>query len=154
MITNFDNSLFGNKHRLIDESALRIQAGKNFNSAYNRGKIQHLLAMILGKDNQLKTLSGQPLNSQRRTGHIVSVPIQQIKGSLGRSHDFDAKFNPLDEGCRTRWISLLTAIWKGIPIPAVELVRSGDAYYVVDGHHRISVLKFLGQDMVDARILN
>jgi ParB-like chromosome segregation protein Spo0J len=42
----------------------------------------------------------------------------------------------------------------GSSMPAVELVKVGSAYYVQDGHHRISVAHSLGQEAIEARIVN
>jgi hypothetical protein len=137
-----------------DETQLRIEAAKAFNKAYERGKLVRFLSTLLRRTNRLQLLDTQPVDSRRHTSHIVSVPIRQIKGSLGRTTDFDAGFYPLSEACRTRWISILTAMRQSIPMPAVELMQVGPAYYVVDGHHRISVAKSLGQQAIDAHIVN
>jgi hypothetical protein len=40
----------------------------------------------------------------------------------------------------------------GKTMPPVELIRVGNAYFVRDGHHRISVAQALGQEEVDAQI--
>jgi hypothetical protein len=154
MITNYEYSLIGNMSQRLNNMNLRIDAAKSFNLAYSRGKRNQLLAKILRKENHLRTLSSQPVTSNHPTSRIVAVPIRQIKGSLGRSTDFDANFNPLQERSRSRWISILTAVEMNIPLPAVELVMVGNAYYVRDGHHRISVAKSMDQEMIEARIVN
>jgi hypothetical protein len=137
-----------------DETQLRIEAARAFNKVYERGKLVKLLFALLRKNNQLQPLSSQPVGLRTHTSHIVSVSIRQIKGSLGRTTDFDAGFHPLSETCRTRWVSILTAMRQSIPLPAIELMQVSPAYYVVDGHHRISVAKFLGQQAIDAHIVN
>jgi hypothetical protein len=154
MFTEFGYSLSGIEHLRMDGADIRIAAAKSFERGYDRGRLGQLLSKILGRHNQLDTLSSQPISSQRPTSHIISVPIRQIKGSLGRSTDFDANFNPIQEHCRTRWISVFTAFRQGITLPAVELVQVGETYYVRDGHHRISVAKTFGQKAIDARIVN
>lgn len=154
MITNYEYSLIGNMSQRLNNMNLRIDAAKSFNLAYSRGRRNQLLAKILRKENLLQTLSSQPVTSNQPTSRIVAVPIRQIKGSLGRSTDFDANFNPLQERSRTRWISILTAVKMNIPLPAVELVMVDNAYYVRDGHHRISVAKSMDQEMIEARIVN
>ena len=154
MITNYEYSLIGTMSQRLNDTNLRLDAAKSFNLAYNRGKLNQLLAKILRKENHLQTLSSQPVASTHPTSRIVSVSIRQIKGSLGRSTDFDANFNPLQERSRSRWISILTAVRMNIPLPAVELVQVGETYYVQDGHHRISVAKSMDQEMIEARIVN
>ncbi len=80
--------------------------------------------------------------------------MDEIVGTERRSHDFDANFNPLNEQNLGRWINIAAARRTGVILPAVELVRVGDEYYVRDGHHRISVAKVMGQGEIDALIVN
>jgi hypothetical protein len=138
----------------LDATTIRLSAVKSFEQAYSRGRRGQLLARIFGKQNHLQTLDAQPISSHRSTSRIVTVPIRKIKGSLGRSGDFDANFNPLRERSRSRWVSILTAIQSRTPMPPVELVQVGDNYYVQDGHHRISVARSLDQEAIEARIVN
>ena len=139
---------------LADPTTMRMDAVKSFNQAYGRGKRSQLLARILHKNNHLQSLSKQPIASSHPTGRVVTVSIDKIKGSLGRTEDFDASFNPLQEGSRSRWVSILSALCAGKVLPPVELVQVGDAYYVQDGHHRISVARSLDQEAIEAQIMN
>ncbi len=154
MNISFDYALIGKINTGLDDINLRVASAKLFDRAYSAAKRNQLLAKIFGKDIHLQMLSSQPVGSDHHRSHIVSVPIQQIKGSLGRSEDFDANFNPLNERSRSRWISIATAVCKGTPMPAIELVHVGNTYYVRDGHHRISVARSMDQEAIDARIVN
>jgi len=42
---------------------------------------------------------------------------------------------------------------KGKPLPAVELYKIDDEYYVLDGHHRIVAARGQGQRFIDAHIV-
>jgi hypothetical protein len=84
----------------------------------------------------------------------VVVPLSKIVGTEGRDEDFDADFHPLNAHDRERWISVAAARRMGIILPAVDLLRVGDEFYVRDGHHRISVARMMGQVEIDARIMN
>jgi len=42
------------------------------------------------------------------------------------------------------------AIEAGANLPPVKLYKFGDAYFVRDGHHRVSVARFRGSNYVDA----
>lgn len=81
------------------------------------------------------------------------VPIAQIRGSEGRSGDFDREFNPLQDRSRERWLSVAVARQQGKALPPVELIQIGEVYFVRDGHHRISVARALGQQTIEARVL-
>jgi hypothetical protein len=83
---------------------------------------------------------------------MCTVPIRQIRGSEGRSEDFDADFYPLQKRTRGRWLSVATAYLKGVAMPPVELIQVGSIYYVRDGHHRISVARATGQEYIEAQV--
>ncbi len=51
------------------------------------------------------------------------VPVKAIRGSSGRSSDFDADFHPLNENTRDRWLSIATAVIRGDPLPPISLVH-------------------------------
>jgi len=154
MNISFEYSQNLNALNTLDSTTMRMDAVKSFNQALLRGQIRHFLAQIFRIENHLETFDSQPISSHRSTSRIVTIPIRQIKGSLGRTEDFDASFNPLQERSRSRWVSILTAIRSHIPLPPVELVRVGDSYYVQDGHHRISVARSLDQEAIEACIMN
>jgi hypothetical protein len=124
---------------------------------YSRARRGHQLAAIWGR------LVGRPaylLDLTAVTGRVAgqhalgmqTVPLAQIRGSEGRTRDFDSAFRSLEEHSRERWISVARARLEDTPLPAVELIRAGDTYYVRDGHHRISVARALGQRDIDARV--
>lgn len=82
-----------------------------------------------------------------------TVAINRIKGSEGRSTDFDCDFNPLHTRTSDRWMSIANARAHGDTLPLVELIQLGDDYFVRDGHHRISVAQALGEEYIDARVI-
>lgn len=131
----------------------RKVATRLFEKAFTRGRRNRWLARITRSKNQLETcfrLTG----TARGTTATVNVPISKIVGSENRTKDFDAGFNPLRTHTRDRWIGIAAARMSGVVLPAVDLVRVGEAYYVRDGHHRISVARSLGQLDIEARIVN
>jgi hypothetical protein len=92
------------------------------------------------------------VNSRRYAG-IRTVPIEQIRGSEGRSTDFDRYFHPLQDHTRGRWLSIARAREQGKALPLIDLVQVGDIYFVLDGHHRISVARALGQQDIEAKVM-
>lgn len=81
------------------------------------------------------------------------MPTNRIKGSEGRSGDFDCDFNPMNTRTIDRWMSVAVARSSGDTLPLVELIQLGADYYVRDGHHRISVARALGEEYVDAMVI-
>lgn len=82
-----------------------------------------------------------------------TVPINRIKGSEGRSGDFDCDFNPMHTRSLDRWVSVAVARSSEATLPAVELIQLGEDYYVRDGHHRISVARAFGEEYIDAKVV-
>ena len=83
---------------------------------------------------------------------IQAVPIDRIVGSEGRGKDFDASFRPLRAHNQARWVRVAEAMYMGVSLPPVHLIRGGDVYFVRDGHHRVSVAKALGQTEIEANV--
>lgn len=83
---------------------------------------------------------------------LHTVPIEQIRGSEGRSNDFDRDFHPLQDHCKGRWLRVAAARDRDRVLPPVVLVQVGDVYFVRDGHHRISVARALGQLDIEAEV--
>jgi hypothetical protein len=88
----------------------------------------------------------------RSNARVQAVPINQIRGSEGRSNDFDRDFCPLQDHTRQRWLSVALAYQQGKALPPVQLVQVGEVYFCLDGHHRISVARTLGQRYIEARV--
>jgi hypothetical protein len=81
-----------------------------------------------------------------------TVPIDQIRGSQGRSRDFDPDFNPIQDHTKLRWLSIARARQNGTSLPPVKLAQVEDIYFVQDGHHRISVARAMGQQDIEAEV--
>jgi hypothetical protein len=81
---------------------------------------------------------------------IETVPIDSIVGSEGRYQSFTRHFLPLDEDLRDRWKKVNQAHHSSQSLPPVELYKVGDAYFVKDGHHRVSVARTRGVRHIEA----
>ncbi|MEE4166750.1 MAG: Lrp/AsnC ligand binding domain-containing protein [Desulfocapsaceae bacterium] len=81
------------------------------------------------------------------------VPLDLIVGSVGRYHDFDARFSPKSYRSDERLRTLTTAMSQGHSIPPISLYQIKDNYYILDGHHRFTAAKNLGHDHIRACIL-
>lgn len=83
---------------------------------------------------------------------VQTVRVDQIAGSLNRYHEFDRIFLPASEKLAERWQSVNRAFYQEISLPPVVLYKVGDVYFVVDGHHRVSVARRQGQIDIDAEV--
>ncbi|NWG35932.1 MAG: transcriptional regulator [Chloroflexi bacterium] len=83
---------------------------------------------------------------------VQTVRVDQIAGSLNRYHEFDRVFLPVSETLADRWQSVNRAFYQDISLPPVVLYKVGDVYFVVDGHHRVSVAREKGQEFIEAEV--
>jgi hypothetical protein len=114
-----------------------------------------LLAVLRGRPTDLL-----PFEEVREELHLRSfvdrgvreVPLRQIVGTLGRERDFNRVFLPRSESLRDRWREVTEKAEGPEGYSAVELYQVGEAYFVVDGHHRVSVARALGTETIEARV--
>ena len=83
---------------------------------------------------------------------VQTVRVDQIAGSLNRYHEFDRVFLPASETLADRWQSVNRAFYEEISLPPVVLYQVGQVYFVVDGHHRVSVAREQGQIYIEAEV--
>ena len=82
-----------------------------------------------------------------------TVEVEKITGSVGRYRDFDKSFLPLKMNMLERWSRIDRAYHRGDELPAVSLYKLGDAYFVRDGNHRVSVARYHGVAAIDAEVV-
>jgi hypothetical protein len=80
------------------------------------------------------------------------IPLDAIVGSVDKVRDFDRRFRPTSAVSRQRWERLARASRSGEVIPPIEVYQIGDYYFVRDGHHRVSVARSLGIDLIEAKV--
>ena len=81
------------------------------------------------------------------------VEVDEIVGSVGRWRDFDRSFLPARASMGQRWKRIDRAFQRGEDLPAVELYKIGEAYFVLDGHHRVSVARYHEVPTVEASVV-
>jgi len=81
-----------------------------------------------------------------------TVEVSRIVGSAGKHDQFDDEFMPLRGASPERWKRMDRAYRSGEQLPPVSLYRLDGAYFVQDGHHRVSVARFHGAEWIDADI--
>ena len=81
------------------------------------------------------------------------VPLDQIVGSTGRSNDFDLAFYPRQNASRDRWVNVAKIQYQGSKLPPVLLYKVGEAYFIEDGNHRVSVARANGNTTILAKVI-
>jgi hypothetical protein len=83
---------------------------------------------------------------------VKPVELNKIIGSLNRYHQFDRAFLPLEDQMANRWQNIDRAFYQDVNLPPIVLYKVGEVYFVVDGHHRVSVAREQGQMDIDAEV--
>ena len=125
-------------------------------SMQTKAWLARISSFLAGQSRNLLDLSTEVSKSKIRSQYYAgtrTVPISWIKGSEGRSGDFDCDFNPRNTLTIARWMSVAVARSRGDTLPLVELIQLGGDYFVRDGHHRISVARALGEEYIDAKVI-
>lgn len=131
-------------------------AVNDFDTSHRQALLGHLAARLTHRPGTLR--SWQVDSSQLGvTGQydrgIEQVPVGRIVGSAQRCRDFDRQFRPLRGSAIHRWLRVARAHGEGLAMPPIQLYKLGDAYYVRDGHHRVSVARVRGQGIIDAHVV-
>jgi hypothetical protein len=134
-------------------SQTRYLVTELYRKALMLGSAHRLWSGLTRRSNRLHNLSEDHLlvGSSHYAG-VREVCISSIRGSENRDGDFDDQFYPLNENTRQRWQNIAKAYSMGIGLPPVQLIQVGEAYFVRDGHHRISVARAFGFKTIEAEI--
>ena len=81
-----------------------------------------------------------------------TVPVKLIGGSVGRCSEFDRDFMPARASVGERWKRVDRAFHRGEELPPVSLYKVGSFYFVLDGHHCVSVARYHGVEWIDAYV--
>jgi len=88
---------------------------------------------------------------ERRLG-LQTIPLDSIVGTVDRTREFDRSFRPTSRRVRYRWERIAKAMRRGESMPPIDVYRIGPLHFVRDGHHRVSVARHLGLDVIDANV--
>lgn len=127
----------------------------DYAKARRRALLRRVLSFVLRRPNHLISLNAVLEHSELVSQHglgICTVPIRQIVGTMSRGKEFVRLFLPNQNHTQGRWVNVMKASYKGISLPPILLVKVHDLYFVVDGHHRISVARAVGQAYIDAEV--
>jgi hypothetical protein len=138
---------------MSDELTQRVHS--DFSRARLKAFLNHVRSVVSGRPTQL--LSYDEVKSALHVGGpiyrgVQTVRVDQIVGSLNRYHQFDRAFLPVEDRIGSRWQSVDRAFYQEISLPPVVLYKVGQVFFVVDGHHRVSVAREQGQEFIEAEV--
>ncbi len=129
------------------------QVEVDFSRARRRAHLGRLTARLRGdRDRPLafdEVRRGMRADNRLWLGGRV-VEVSRVVGSVGRWRQFDRCFMPAEASTEDRWKRVDLAFRRGEEWPMVSLYKIGEAYFVLDGNHRVSVARYHGVEMIDA----
>ena len=132
---------------------LNEQVDSDFTRARRRALLRRVLARLSRKPASNRLLCFDDLrsallaNNRSYLGRRI-LESEKIVGSVERRRDFDGSFLPARASVGEKWKRIDRAFQWSEDLPPVELYKVGDAYYfVLDGHHRVSVARYHGMSM-------
>ncbi len=142
---------------MIGNISVDVQVDNDFHRARRKASLRRLRNRWRGCDNE-RLLSFEEAKgaltrwTQAYQGMRI-VEVNKITGSVGRYRDFDGSFLPLKVSMANRWSRIDRAYHRGDELPAVSLYKIGEAYFVRDGNHRVSVARYHGVVAIDAEVV-
>jgi len=135
-----------------------FQTDKDFARARRRAFLRRIGAFMRGDPGSNRLLSFDEVKSALGAVEQVylgmrTVPVEKIVGSVGRHRDFDRAFLPSKGDLSTRWRRIDKMMHRAEELPPISLYKIGDAYFVRDGNHRVSVARQQGVEMIDAEVV-
>jgi nucleotide-binding universal stress UspA family protein len=127
----------------------------DFQQARRQAALKDILARLTGKSTGL--LSYEDVRAKLRAEHatpkgLKNIPLDAIIGSVGRYTDFTRDFLPRQNVIEDRWVRLKIAASERRDLPPIEVYQIGEAYFVLDGNHRVSVARQMGATHIDAYV--
>ncbi|MDQ2692882.1 MAG: ParB/RepB/Spo0J family partition protein [Chloroflexota bacterium] len=134
-------------------TSLRSRLSDNFSSLQSRARRSSLWSSFTGRNMRLEMFPEEASEKSPNRTYTVreEIALKQIIGTLSRQEDFDREFRPLKRYLRDRWVNTYLTLaregWEPIMVH-----RVGGRYYVEDGHHRVSVARWLGMTSIQANV--
>lgn len=127
----------------------------DFQRARRKANLQQVMSRLTGKSADLLSYEDvrRKLKAKKQIDlGLQDIPINKIVGSVGRYKDFTRTFLPKHNTDEYRWANLLVVNSTGKGLPPIELYKLGDAYFVLDGNHRVSIAREQGFTTIQAYV--
>jgi hypothetical protein len=134
---------------------MRHMENENWKHARRSAFVQDVLAAFTHRPADLL-----PFEEVRHKLHLSNmqylglqeVPVDNIVGSVGRYQDFTRAFFPRRDNLSQRWRRVDQLVTSGGGMPPIELYQVGEAYFVRDGNHRVSVARQHHMPLIEAYV--
>ncbi len=133
-------------------------AREDFRRARQQAALQEIVGRLTGKPVELLSYE-DVYRKLKATGSaergLRDIPLDAIVGSVGRYTDFTRTFLPRQNSDEDRWAGVKAAAtdMSASGLPPIEVYQIGEAYFVRDGNHRVSVARQMGATHVQAYVI-
>lgn len=119
---------------------------RDFHEARRRAALEAIMARLRGRPVDL--FAYEDVRQKLKVKGSVSrglqdIPVDAIVGSVGRYNDFTRSFLPRRDSDQHRWARVKAQVTDMEGLPPIEVYQIGEAYFVKDGNHRVSVAREL-----------
>ncbi|MBI4926619.1 MAG: universal stress protein [Anaerolineae bacterium] len=128
----------------------------DFHEARRKANLQAVLSRLRGEESppllsydEVRARLGGVESSSRE---LADIPLASIVGTVSRYNDFTRTLLPLKPSDSERWARVRVAADGMQGLPPIEVYQIGEAYFILDGHHRASVVKELGATHIQAYV--
>ncbi|MBN1313399.1 MAG: hypothetical protein JXB30_18475 [Anaerolineae bacterium] len=137
-----------------DNLAARMASGSEWERARRAASLESLQDIFSDRSTELLAFEDVRRRlrlAQKNYRGLQDIPVNQIRGSVGRYRDFTRTFLPRSNELKIRWMRVNTLAYaKGMD--PVDVYQVGEAYFVVDGNHRVSVARQMGNPTIQAHV--
>ena len=141
---------------MLPQDGMQNSAARDFRRARRQAALQRIMARVTGRsadllsfDDVYQSLKLEGMSDRGRQ----EIPLDAIVGSVGRYSDFTRSFLPLNDSDEARWVGVDRAMTGLSGVPPIEVRQIGEAYFVVDGNHRVSVARQQGLSYIEAFVV-
>lgn len=131
-------------------------AAEDFHHARRAADLEQVMARLTGKPDALLSYEDVRKKLHATVKHsegVQDIPLDAIVGSVGRYTDFTRSFLPKNQEDIERWSRVFLATTGMTGVPPIEVYKVGSAYFVKDGHHRVSVARQLDAKYIQAHVI-
>lgn len=133
-----------------------ILEGKlKFTNAHRKAFFSDVLSALMGKPTTLLSFDDIKHRLHLHNEHykgLQDIQLHRIVGSVGRYHEFTARFLPKNGQMSERWSRVYAQMHTLQGVPPIEVYQIDDVYFVRDGNHRVAIARELGDTSIEAYV--
>jgi len=146
----------GQRHYTLKEKPYfpsLANTAEDFRDARRRGALENIWSTLTGSAKhliQFQQVEEQLHYEQSSRLGLVDIPLDTIVGSVSRPNDFTRKFFPREAVDPGRWQRAKKVMDQAIR--PINVFQIDQAYFVLDGNHRVSVARQRGMTYIPAYV--